>query len=165
MRGSQWYVDAVSRLALADRFGLVRAVEQSLTGFVPAGNDLFTLEGGGAPAVADAALQTMPWSQLQQRARSAAVDEAALTRAIDGVSRDDVISLIQSRQRVQKLLGALLSFGRPLVRYSAGGAGSEAPELAKAVAAYTARGTTGDRWDLLSQTALGDERPLLLLPP
>ena len=157
-----WYDEATKRLALADRFGVIRSVEQSLTGFFP-GNEFFLLEGGASPAANDE-LESMPFAKLQDRARSAGVDQRALTDAIDQKSSPNIIKLIQARQRVQQLLGALLSFGRPFVQYSVSDERSEAHDLALAITACTSRGTASARWDLLAQTALrSDRRPLLLV--
>ena len=169
MRGLQWYDEVVHSLALADRFGLVRCVEVSLTGFVPAGSCSFTFEGTGAPAGADIELQTTPLSQLQERARGAGVDEEELTRALDDENSSSVnstiVELIEEKQQVQKLLGALLSFGRPVVRYSVGsGEGSAVHKLATAIAASTTEGTPGERWDKLAENALGpNERTVVLV--
>eukprot|EP01046_Picozoa_sp_COSAG06_P028997 COSAG06_NODE_2655_length_6487_cov_123.824515_6_plen_260_part_00 len=165
-RSSQWYDGVVARLAAADQFGLIRRVERALTGFVPQAKDCFTLEGGGSPPNPDGELNELPQSRLQERARSAGVNDAELRAAIDllrsaEMINSSIIGLIQERQVLQKLVGVLLSFGRPIIRHSASSSSSSsvgsaaAHKLAMAVSTCTDRHPVAhQRWDEMEKTVL-----------
>ena len=148
-----------------DRFGLVRSLKVSLTGLVPVGRDTFALEVGdlAAPSLE---LGRLARSKLKDRARLAGVAEAQLDAALDRCQtldelQDLTVGLLQTKQRDQKLLGALLSFTRPSVRYSAGS--EEARSVAESIAAYPPHGQAKERWDELEATSPSDEGPILLI--
>lgn len=123
VRGSAWsdMEWSMEQLVVADQFSLLRNVDVSFTGMFPTSQDMFVLEGESDISMRQRSLlelQQMRLSELFDRARNTGLDQQTIWQQMDsaptkGAMVDALIAGVQQQQSRQRLLGALLSLGKP----------------------------------------------------